>query len=130
VNVAAIMPKSYYNYYITRPGNVLSTNINEKSLEMLENTKNVYLELAKRGYPEVGIRRILISINEIITKIPHEKVKQSSYNKYISACERLAAIPSEYELSMFFKKHKMSIKRSFSCWLVFHYFHFWLALKK
>lgn len=129
-NCAVIIPESYYNYFINRPGNVVSSVINEKSFELLNNTKMVYLELSKRGFPVVGISRLNTSIYEVIEKIPISCVYDPAYGKYITACKMLARLPSSHDVVLFLKSSYISLKGKCSYLLMRTDLALWLKVKR
>lgn len=126
---AVIVPNCYYNYVIKRPGNVVSSGINEKSLELLDNTRMIYAELSKRGFTDVGISRLNISVNEVLGKIPDSDVFDPAYGKYISACKKLARLPSSHDVILFLKSNITTLKGKYSYLLMRTNFTLWIKLK-
>lgn len=126
---AVIVPNCYYYYYIKRPGNVVSSAINEKSLELLDNTRMVYDELSKRGFPDVGIRRISVSVNEVLGKISDGDESDPAYGKYISACKKLAKVPTWQDVMFFLRSDVTSLKGKCSYLLMRTNFTLWIKLK-
>lgn len=127
---AVIVPNCYYNYVIKRPGNVVSSGINQKSLELLDNTGMIYAELSKRGFSGVGISRLSISVNEVIGKIPERGVLDPAYGKYISACKKLARLPSSHDVSIFLKSDTTSLKGKCAYLLMRADFALWFKVKR
>ena len=101
-NKAIIIPEVLYNYYIGRPGNILSSGLNENDLEFLDNTSIVYNCLENLGYPELGIHRINISIGEVISK-SYNKLSRGEYYLHSSACKNLAKKPLKRSIYAYLK---------------------------
>ena len=88
-NGIIILPDQLYYYYRNRKGNVVSAEINERSLEFLSNMKQIYELMVKWNRPEVGICREMIGVNEVISKIPVSLSNTFRYRKYYKACKNL-----------------------------------------
>ena len=89
---AVIVPDGYYYYSINRKGNVVSSEIDKRSLELLEAAKSLFAELKARGYTEVGVNRILTAVREVMHKIdPDSDIRK--YREYIEACRKTAKTP-------------------------------------
>ena len=127
---AVIVPKCYYNYFIKRPGNVVSSTINEKSIELLDNTRMVYATLSKRGFPDVGINRVNASVSEVLGKIPDSDVFDPAYSEYISACKKLTRVPKYHDIACYLKSDVKSLKGKCSYLLMRTDIALWMKLKK
>lgn len=86
VHSAVLIPKPYYFYYRNRKGNVVSSKIDERSLQFLESALQIYDELRKRGRGSCGVFRIFLAVRMILAKIPVQDRKM--YHGYVSECCR------------------------------------------
>lgn len=128
-SVCVIVPGHFYNYFIHRPGNVVSAEINKKSLELLKNAEDCYIVLSKRGYPDVGVSRLISAIYEVNGKIPKEQMDDPKYSEYVSACRRLARFPKKIDVVDYMKSNISSLKGRLSYLLMYESFSLWLELR-
>lgn len=84
INNYVIVNKPLYFYCINRPGNVVSSGVNEQTKEFLDNNLEIYYELIKQGRAGCGIAKIVASIFEVFRKIPFNNFLV--YRKYIFLC--------------------------------------------
>ena len=126
---AIIIPKQYYNYNISRQGNVLSAKIDKRSIELLNNAKTSFYELSSRGYPEVGIRRVFSSICEVIQKIPKDELFSTNYKHYYTSCANLVMTPSKKEICTFLKSGQATTRGKCSFLLMRICFPLWVLFK-
>lgn len=127
---AVIVPNCYYNYFIKRPGNVVSSAISEKSLELLDSTRTIYAELSKRGFFDVGIKRLNASAGEVLGKIPDGSASDPAYRKYISACKKLVMMPNRHDVARYLKSDVTSLKGKLSYLLMRTDMVLWIKLKQ
>ena len=125
-----IVPNHYYYYNIDRPGNVISSSVGEKSIELLNNTEQIFRELSARGYADVGIIRTNIAIAEVIQKIPRDSLDDPAYKKYILACKKLAGLPTRHEVALFLKSDVTSLKIKCAYLLKRTDFSLWIKVKQ
>ena len=109
VSSAYVIPKNLYYYYNNRRGNVVSARVDGRSLELIENTKEIYDILAKKHHAEIGFARILIVANEVISKIPLTFADTRHNVAYLRAVVDLLKYPSlkeriHYYLNPYFGK--------------------------
>lgn len=132
VRSAVIVPEHLYYYYRNRTGNVVSAEINEKSLELLRNTKRIFDLCASDGDVSAGIRRIHASVGEVQSKIqPHVKDLRSN-RAYLNACRELMQYPSYSQFLIFMKDCRISARERLSCALLRldPFYFYWQAAKK
>ena len=84
VRSAVIVPRCMYYYFKNRSGNVVSTQIDNRSMQLLENVFKSYLFLAKIGKGIYGVYRIDSAILEVVGKI--KDINDSSTKCYIRKC--------------------------------------------
>ena len=113
VRTAVIVPECLYYYQRVRKGNVVSSAIDNRSLEYLENIKEVFDCCKSVNCPSVGIKRINSSVREVLSKIQFTIEDIFSKKQYIKACNRLIRYPSLSDYFVFFtdKRIPFSNKR-------------------
>ena len=84
VHSAVLIPKPYYFYYRNRKGNVVSAAIDDRSLQFLESSQQIYAELKKRNQGPCGVLRIFLAIRQVLAKISAQE--QKKYHEYIAEC--------------------------------------------
>lgn len=126
VSCGVIVPDCYYYYNIGRPGNVVASSIDRRSIEWLDNTEQVFRELSARGYADAGIYRTILAINDVISKIPCDRLNDPAYSKYITACKRLARVPTLHDVALFLKSDITSQKKKCSYLMMCTLFSLWL----
>ena len=105
VQKAIIVPEPLYYYFHNRKGNVVSSKIDKRSVELLENSKRIYDYLALRGQAPSGIRRIFNSVCEVQNKIPLTVADIRENRYYIQqAREALRYPPFRNRLSFYFER--------------------------
>ena len=117
VRSAVLLPYVGYHYFCNRPGNVYSADVDERSLELLENAKQVYQSFAKMGLNALGVHRISVAVMEVLRKIPLEKLEDISMKKYINACGAAARYPSAADRRLYFLDHHFSGESKRRYWM-------------
>ena len=79
-----IIPRSLYNYLKVREGNVVSSRIDERSLQFLDNTVKTYHFLNSVGKGKYGVFRVKSAVHEVLSKI--EDLDDDSCRPYIRKC--------------------------------------------
>ena len=93
VSSAYIIPENLYYYYKNRAGNVVSAQIDERSLELIEGTKEIYDILVKNDDVVGGFKRIFVVANEVQKKIPLTLAGIKNNSKYLDAIRELLKYP-------------------------------------
>lgn len=92
----AITPEPYYHYFINRNGNVVSAPLNERYIELINNSEMIYSLLSNLGYPSLGIRRKMVTLYKVLAKIPFRSRHDACYKKYFDACKKMIdSIPQD-----------------------------------
>ena len=91
IQSAILIPVPYYYYFVNRQGNVVSSIVDERSIEFLESALLVYFELDSFGDSSCGIARICTTINIVFSKIPY--AEQRAYHKYFKKCKEVIRTP-------------------------------------
>lgn len=114
VRTAVIVPECLYYYRRVRNGNVVSSAIDNRSMEYMENIKVVFDCCKAADCPSVGIRRIITVITEIQSKIKPTIMDIFAKRQYIMACNKLARYPSLFDYYAFLtdKRIPLSDKRA------------------
>ena len=107
VKSAVIVPECLYYYQRVRKGNVVSSAIDNRSLELLENVKIVFDCCKSANCPSVGIRRIITVIMEVQSKIQLTVEDIFSKKQYIKACNKLIRYPSFSDYYAFFTDQRI-----------------------
>ncbi len=130
IRSAVILPGHYYCYYKTRPGNVVSMKIDERSLDLLRSAEILYRELSARGYPDIGVHRICIAVGEVLGKIPTEYIDASTYQVYTEAGKKLVDLPTWGDAFTLFNSTRATHQEILSFMLMRTCFPFWMKAKK
>lgn len=132
VRSAVIVPEYLYYYYRNRVGNVVSSEINEKSLELLRSAKRIFELCASDGDVTAGIRRMRASVSEVQAKIPPHLKDLRSKRVYLNACKELMRYPSFSQFLIYMKDSRISAREKLSCALLRldPFYFYWQAAKK
>lgn len=132
VRSAVIVPEYLYYYYRNRAGNVVSAEINEKSLELLRNTKRIFDLCASDGDVTAGIRRIRSSVGEVQAKIPPHLKDLRRNQIYLNACRELMRHPSFSHFLTYLKDGRIGAREKLSCALLRldPFYFYWQTVKK
>ena len=84
VKSAAIVPRRMYNYLLNREGNVVSSKIDSRSLQFLDNTLETYYFLRAIDKSVYGVKRMETAVREVMSKITD--LDDSSCQCYIRKC--------------------------------------------
>ena len=101
VDSAMIVPHEIYYYFVNRSGNVVSSKLDDRSLELLENTKRLYNDLSSLHVSSSAIRRIFIVVNEVLSKVPLTQDGIKDSKRYINASRKLMFYPRMSDLIKF-----------------------------
>lgn len=110
VSKAALIQYCGYNYCVNRNGNVVSAQIDRRSLELIENAKIVYKTLNERGFPALGVYRIVSIINQVLIKISPHNASLAEYRPFYRACREAAHYPGIHDKCAFFADSAFSMK--------------------
>ena len=102
VKSAYIIPEEFYYYYYNRSGNVVSAQIDERSLELIEGTKEIYDILKNEGAIFSGFKRINVVVGEVIKKIPLTILNIRKNINYLREIRSLLRYPSLKERRSFY----------------------------
>lgn len=91
IKVVKIIKNAFYNYVANREGNVISAELDSRSLDYLKSAMMVYKLAASEGYSDCGVFRIQITVNDVLNKIPADKLFE--YKSYIDACSYALKYP-------------------------------------
>ena len=98
---AVLLPYIGYNYYYKRPGNVVSASIDNRSLELIDNSKKIYESMKEIGLTALGVFRIHVAVMEVMRKIPVEMLGNTEMKKYIDACGIAVRYPAFTDIMKF-----------------------------
>lgn len=113
VSTVAIVREHLYYYYRNRVGNVVSAKPDERSLEFLSNTRQVFELCDEEGYTAVGVRRICSVVFEVEKKLRQiEPEKRACYKK---ACQKLLRYPSASQFMTFLRDPHFSLRERIGC---------------
>ena len=127
VRTAVIVPECLYYYQRVRKGNVVSSAIDNRSLEYLENIKVVFDCCKSANCPSVGIKRIVSSVREVLLKIQFTVEDIFSKKQYIKACNRLIRYPSMSDYFVFFTDKRIPFSNKKEAIVLFDCFLFMLC---
>jgi len=130
IHSAITLPDMLYYYHKDRPGNTVSGSIDEKSLDLLASATMSYDIL--KGYGDVisGINRILVSINEVLTKMVNNE-NTADYVKYLDYCCKAARYPAAIDKLKYLINSKTDYKlRIWYFSALLNPFHFKLILAR
>lgn len=102
VKIAYIIPEEFYYYYNNRSGNVVSAQIDVRSLELIDGAKEIYDILKRNDAISSGFTRINMVAHEVIEKIPltFDGIKENI--DYLHAIRDLLRYPSLKERISFY----------------------------
>ena len=109
VKSAVVVPECLYYYQRIRKGNVVSSIIDKRSLELLENTKVIFNCCKTANCPSVGIRRIIAVITEVQSKIRFSMDDIFAKKQYVKACNALIRYPSISDYYSFFTDNRIPL---------------------
>lgn len=115
VNRAAIIPDYGYYYYYKRPGNVVSSTINDKAFRMIESGKLAYQNLTKIELYDLAIARVSVCYSQVLDMIPPPDWKKNK--KYIRECHKLANCASLKARRRFYFSRKIPSKTKINYFL-------------
>lgn len=110
--------KPLYNYYINRPGNVVSAEIDERSINYLDNAKIIYDIVSANGYSSCGIYRLQLIVWDVLYKIPDLK----TYKKYFLACARTMKYPVFRDRIVYFYDDNIPLSKKSRFYSLFYAF--------
>lgn len=99
---AVVVVDNYYNYAINRVGNVVSGDLNEKCLDLLNNNIYIYHKI-KSTFPEVGVKRIKVAITQVIKKIEESSANINVKRQYIQKCKEAACAVDREDCISYYK---------------------------
>ncbi len=113
ISAVVIVPERLYYYFRNRGGNVVSSRLDERSLEFLSNTRKVFELCDKEGYSAVGVRRICSVVSEVEKKLRQtDPEKRACYKK---ACRELLYYPSALQFWTFLRDPHFSLRERIGC---------------
>ena len=132
VSKATIVPFCLYNYCINREGNVVSSRIGEKTYNYIDTATKIYLELVAQGRPAIGVARIAIVVNDVLSKIELTMANIKANKNILIACWKLANFPERRHLKCFIKDRTLNsrFKRRFLFIRRFRSFFYMLAFRR
>lgn len=95
---AVIVPGDLYFYRREREGNISTAKIDQRSEELLRNTTDIYSDLSRQGYGDIGVRRVLIAVDEVLEKIETKHLLAPEYEEYRKACQTAIRIPQKSDI--------------------------------
>lgn len=113
ISSVVIVPENLYYYYRNRRGNVVSAQLDERSLEFLSNTKKVFELCNADGHVAVGVKRICSVVAEVEKKLRQTNpVERARYQK---ACRELMRCPSFSQYWTLLRDPHFSLRERFGC---------------
>lgn len=102
-----VIPYCGYNYFINRRGNVVSADVDERSLEFIRLGVQIYKEISASGMGAVGVYRIYAIVRQVINKIPANKRNDKKYNVYYTEARKALRLPNQKDKIRFLLDKKM-----------------------
>lgn len=110
VQSAVLIPKPLYIYYMNRPGNVVSAKVDDRSKELVNNSFIVYDEMKKEDQSSCGVYRIIVAINEVLSKLKNES--GPTVREYTQFCSKQLRRVEYKDMLRFLRDRRFcSIKR-------------------
>ncbi len=107
-----LIPYCGYNYFVNRSGNVKSASIDNRAIELLENTKVLYKTLHDESVGWVGVYRIVTTINQVLNKFSSlSNDVYNDYDLYFLSCKALAHFPCFRDRFIFFINTSVSFRQ-------------------
>lgn len=110
VHRAKIIPDCLYFYYQNRNGNVVSASIDKRSIEFLKNTRELYKICCQNHCSAVGIKRISVTTNIVMLRIPLTLYGIRNNKNYINECKSLLKVPSYSDYWNYFTDKRFSFR--------------------
>lgn len=92
LKTASVVKEAKYNYVVNRKGNVVSSKLDNRSLEYIQNGIEVYNRMVAIGYPNVGLNKLYFIVNQVLSKVIDQKPRDKKL--FISKCQSAIRIPS------------------------------------
>ena len=92
IKTISVVKDAKYNYVVNRKGNVVSSKLDSRSVEYLQNGIDVYKRLDELGCFDVGFLKLFYIVNQVVSKIIDQKPKDS--DMFISKCQETIRVPS------------------------------------
>lgn len=105
----AMLPEKKYNYRYSREGNVCSSHIDDRILDLIKVSEETYDKL-REDYPAVGVNCISKTVAYVYHKIPVQEVfflKAGKYDSYIKACFKALKKPKIGDIYKYIKDDKL-----------------------
>lgn len=110
IKTAIIVPYGLYYYFVNRQGGVVSSKIDSRSLELLDNAKSVYDKLVTVGKSTSGVRRIFIAANEVLYKVPLTRDGIKDNQIFIKAVRDALMYPKLQDMILFYLDETIDLK--------------------
>ena len=105
VKTAVVIPFPLYYYYVNRSGNVVSSKIDDRFLNYIDNMRKIYDEMISQNHPSIGVYKIsTLALYEVLLKFDLTWSNIRKNSKYLRACTKLAKYPKKREVDLFEKE--------------------------
>lgn len=89
IKSVCVIPEAFYYYQINRKGNVVSSPIDDRSIDYMESAYLVYRILSGRGEAICGVRRCMMAIPRMLTCDSPKKESERYYQSAISYIRKI-----------------------------------------
>ena len=103
-----IIREPYYNYFAGRPGNVVSSQVDDRTFDLLSVAKLIYDDLKGTDNASCGVFRIKCGVDAVWRKLARTEGK--AQKKLVDGCAETIRYPAIADIAAFMKDRKFGAK--------------------